>query len=837
MPALLEALQTSEQGLSQSAAEERLAGAGAVAPRHHRTQLVLLLRQFSTPITLILIVATVLSAAVGEIVDAGIILAIILVSGLLSFWQEASASQAMAELLKTVEVDVSVLRDGRACRTRAHSVVAGDVVLLDTGDLVPGDCRILDAQEAQADESPLTGESYPVEKGTGVLPATTPLADRSNCLFMGTHLVRGSCRALVVVTGGQTEFGRTAASLESRVPPTSFERGITAFGLLLLRVMVVLVTFILIVNIALGRPAIDSFLFSLALAVGLTPQLLPAIVSISLSFGARTMARSSVIVKRLSAIEDFGAMNVLCTDKTGTLTTGSVVLATSLDGQGQVSDDVLRYAALNASFHTGYANPIDDAILAKKPAGDGKRLGEIPYDFVRRRLSVLVEAEEGRVLITKGAIDGVLDCCAFVASDGERVAMQERRVEIETAFTRLGEQGYRVLGLATRPFEGVSVSGPSDEAEMTFRGFLVFEDPPKPGVGEVIAELAGLGISLRMITGDHRVVASHIANGIGLTSGTILTGEAIEAMSDSDLAVAVEGVEVFAEINPKAKERVIWALRHTGHIVGYMGDGINDAPALHAADVGISVDTASDVAKDSASIVLLDKDLEVLAQGVQLGRQTFANTLKYIFVTTSANFGNMASMAGASLLLPFLPMLPLQILLLNFLSDLPATAISGDSVDREQVMQPEAWDIHSIRDFMVVFGITSSAFDFLTFGILRLVFNAQAEEFRSGWFLLSLMTELAVMLILRTRRPFLRSRPGKWLLRTSAITAVAGLVTVLVPIGGLGFQRPGLDVLIALVGVLAAYIATTEAVKLSFYARKARPPTGPSRARSDMAAA
>jgi P-type Mg2+ transporter len=822
LPDLFLALDSSSSGLRHDKAQARLQRAGRLAPRHRRTELVLLLRQFATPITLILVVATILSAALGEVIDAAIILAIVLLSGLLSFWQENAASQAMQELLRTVHVVVNVRRDGDPTRIRSQDVVPGDLVILQTGDLVPGDCRVIEACEILADEAPLTGESFPVEKAPGVLPADAKVGDRTNCLFMGTHIVRGAAEVLVVAVGGATEFGRTAQRLEEQVPPTSFERGVSSFGALLLRVMLVLVVLIFAINTALGRPILDSLLFCLALAVGLTPQLLPAIVSISLSLGARQMAQVQVVVKRLGAIEDFGAMDVLCTDKTGTLTAGTVGLHAAQGLDGEPSDRVRRYAALNALHHTGYANPIDDAILAKAPGDldEAKRLGEIPYDFMRKRLSVLAETNGTIRLIEKGAVESVLPTCNRAEVAGAELPLAEAEGLIRAQFETLSAHGYRVLAVASKIMTPQETLGLEDESDMSFAGFLLFEDPAKQGVQDTLRELAALGISLRMVTGDNRLAAKHLAGSVGLRSERLLAGPEIESLNDEQLMQASEDVDVFAEVNPVLKERIVRALRRHGHTVGFLGDGINDAPALHASDVGISVDSAADVAKDSASIVLLAKDLQVLMQGIKLGRQTFANTLKYVFVTTSANFGNMASMAGAALLLPYLPLLPMQILLLNFLSDLPATTIASDAVDAEQVQKPEAWNIRSIRDFMVVFGLISSAFDFLTFGVLRLVFDASAELFRSGWFLESLATELAVMLVLRTRRRFYASKPSGLLLVTSVATGLVSLLVVTTPAGdSLGFVPVPISILSGLALILSGYVLATELGKAWFYGR------------------
>jgi Mg2+-importing ATPase len=830
---LLRALDAPAAGLSSAGAQARLRRTGRLAAHRHRTELVLLLRQFATPITLILVFATVASAVLGEVTDAAIILAIVLLSGLLSFWQEYGASRAVEDLLATVQVTAEVWRDGRRVFVPAHDVVPGDVVVLDTGDLVPGDCRILEAHDLLVDEAPLTGESFPVEKGQGVLPAETPLAGRANCLFQGTHVVRGAATAVVAHTGAATEFGRVAQQLQQRQPATRFERGLTQFGRLLLWVMVVIVVLICGANILLARPVVDSLLFSVALAVGLTPQLLPAIVSVSLSLGARQMARSKVIVKRLSAIEDFGDMDVLCTDKTGTLTQGSVRLAGALDCDGHRSAAVLRAAYLNALHHTGFGNPIDDAILAAphvETAGTA-RLGELPYDFERRRLSVLVAIDGERVLLTKGAVESVLAVCqAADRGDGSAAPLVQVQPDVRGRFEALSAQGYRVLGVARKtlgPVECEAPLGLADETGMTFLGFLTFRDPPKPGIGRTLRELAALGVSLRMVTGDNRFAAAHAARTVGLDARRILTGADLLRVPAAELAARVGDVAVFAEVDPVQKAQIIRALQRAGRDVGFLGDGINDAPALHAADVGISVDTAVDVAKDAAGIVLLEKDLDVLIQGVRLGRRTFANTLKYIFVTTSANFGNMASMAAATLFLPFLPLLPFQILLINFLTDLPGTTIATDAADSEQLARPGTWDLRFIRNFMVVFGLISSAFDVLTFGVLRLAFGANEALFRSGWFVESVATELAVMLVLRTRRRFFRSRPGTALLVSSAVVAVATLAILYGPLAApLAFVPPPAAVLFALAAITGGYILITEVAKAVFY-RRPRPDSRP----------
>jgi Mg2+-importing ATPase len=813
---VLTALGADAHGLSSEDAAHRRAGQGPnliEPPRGHRG-LRLLLVQFTSPIIAILGVATVVAAVLGDTTDGVIILTIIAASGLLGFWQEHRAGRTVDALLAQVRIHVEVLRDGRELAVPAEDVVRGDVVVLRAGDIVPADGLLIESRSLLVDESALTGESYPAEKAPGIVAADAPAAARTNAVFLGTHVSSGSGQLLVVATGGGTEFGALAARLTGRDVTTRFERGITAFGLLLLRAMAVLVTAIFAINLLLERPVVDSLLFSLALAVGLTPQLLPAIVAVSLSTGARRMAAEQVIVKRLDAIEDFGAMTVLCTDKTGTLTTGTTRLGGALDLHGGADAEVLRLARLNAGLQRGFANPLDDAVLRDGPVVDvGLLLDEIPYDFERKRLSVLV-AEAVPLLVTKGAFAEVLAVCDTAQVDGRRVPLDAVRSQVQERFAELSAAGSRVLGLATRDLPGRQGVTVADEAGMTLVGLLAFADPPKAGAPEAVRELAGLGVSVRLVTGDNALVAGQIARAVGLRVDNAMTGAQCDDIADAELPDAVAEVVVFAEFDPLHKERLVAALRARGETVGFLGDGINDAAALHAADVGISVDTAVDVAKQAAAIVLLDKSLDVIADGVRLGRQTFANTLKYVRVTTSANFGNMLSMAGAAAFLPFLPLLPRQILLLNFLSDIPGTTIAADQVDPEQLETPRAWDIPGIRRFMVVFGLVSSAFDIATFLVLRLGFHADAELFRSAWFIESTATELAVMLVLRTARPFWRSRPGRALLLTSAVVALLTVVLPYSPLAStLGLAGPPLRLLAVLAGLTALYVAVNELVK------------------------
>jgi len=820
---LLEQMRSSPRGLSGGEAGQRLARYGPNLMRRGRktATLSLLLSQFSSPIVLMLLFAAGLSFYLEDRTDAFIIVTIVVASGLLGFWQERGAAGAVDKLLALVHLRVTVLREGKAVEIPIEDVVPGDVVSLSAGRGVPGDCLILESQDLFVDEATLTGETYPVEKSPGVLPAQTALAQRTNALFVGTHVVSGTATALVVGTGTNTEFGKISERLRLRPAETEFEHGVRRFGYLLAEVTLLLVLGVFAINVFLARPVLDSFLFSLALAVGLTPQLLPAIISINLSHGARRMAAQKVIVKRLAAIENFGSMNVLCSDKTGTLTEGVVQLHSALDLAGKDSEKVLLYAYLNAAYETGFANPIDEAIRShrKFDLTDYGKLNEIPYDFLRKRLSILVAMDGRRRLISKGAVDNVLAVCSSAeVADRELVDLESVRAQLQARFLELGTQGFRTLGIAYRDLQGEAPVSRSDETGMTFLGFLVLADPPKSGIAETIAQFKGLGISLKIITGDNRVVAASIGRQLNLEQPRILAGPELHQMSDAALLHRVGGVDIFAEVEPNQKERIISALKKAGNVVGYLGDGINDAPALHAADVGISVDSAADVAKEAADFVLLEKDLGVLVQGVREGRVTFANTLKYVFMATSANFGNMFSMAGASLFLPFLPLLPKQVLLVNLLTDLPEMTIATDNVDDEMVKMPRRWDLRFIRNFMMTFGLVSSVFDYLTFGALLLVANATTEQFRTGWFVESVVSASLTVLVIRTRRPLFRSRPGRQLLATTLLVVAGAVALPYSPVAAsLGFQPLPASLLAMIAIIVALYAATAELAKHAFY--------------------
>ena len=817
-------LGSSDRGLSADDVARRLLETGPnVLGSDDRTGAWrLLLRQFSSPLVIILLIAAMLSALAGDWIDAGLVSAILVGSAALGMSQEWRASRAVAVLTARVRTLARVVRDSVEEAVPVEGIVPGDIVLLRAGSLVPADGRILDARDCFVSEAPLTGETYPVDKSPGVAASGASLTQRTNCLFRGTSVRSGTATMLVVTTGRRTEYGGIAQRLAQREPMTEFERGVRRFGGFLTRIMVVIVVIVLAANVLLGRPLIESLLFAAALAVGLSPELLPAIIGVTLAHGARLLAERGVIVRRLESIEDLGSMDVLCTDKTGTLTEGVVRLEHAVDPGGAADPRVLETAFVNASLQTGLTNPLDEAVVdAGRRVGLGlgafEKVDETPWDFVRKRVGVVVRRRDAAqpLLMVKGALAQVLDAFRVIRIGGaERPLDDAARADL---LRRLGEwsaQGLRVLGVAERGVPAGRACRREDEAGMTFTGFLVFADPPKRGAAATVAELARLGIRLKMITGDNRLVGEHVARALGIEGPKVVTGDELNGLAAGALARVVVESDVFAEVDPDQKERIVIALQHAGHVVGFLGDGINDAPALKAADVGISVEGAADVAREAADFVLLRSDLDVIANGVRGGRVTFANTLKYIAITMSANLGNMISMAAASLVLPFLPLLATQILLNNFLSDIPAAALASDRVDDELTAKPHRWNIASIRRFMLTFGLISSAFDLLTFGVLYATFRLDAVRFRTGWFVESLLTELAVLMVLRTSLPAWRSRPGRPLVVATAAVAIVALASPWLPGSRLvGFVPLPWTMLAALVAITLAFAGTCEWAK------------------------
>ncbi len=747
--------------------------------------LLLLLSQYKNPLILLLVFAVILSAVLGEYSESIIILIVLLLTGILGFFQERNAGKAVEDLRRLVHNKAAVKRDGVEKEIPVEDVVPGDIILLNAGDIIPADCFITQSNDLHLNESVLTGESFPAEKFAGTCNVTAPLSKVTNAVFKGTSVINGTATVLAVNTGDKTVLGKIGYSLQKEQTPTAFEKGINRFGYLLMYLTVVISIAILIINLLLHKPLFDSILFALALAVGLAPELLPAIVTITLAAGAKRMAEKKVIVKKLSAIQNLGEIDILCSDKTGTITEGIIKVHAAIDFNGKQNDKVLLYALINAKCQTGFSNPIDEAIknACNISTDIFKKIDEVPYDFQRKRLSIVVSENNKHIMITKGAVNNVLSVCTQVENSNQEIeAIDEAfKKSIQTQFENLSEQGYRTIAVCYKDVSDDPVINKDDETNMIFLGFLTMSDSPKKGIIDSINRLKQTGIALKIITGDNRLVAKHLAAQIGLSTVKIVTGNDLETMTDDALRMNVRQADVFAEVEPEQKQRIVKAFQQIGHAVGYLGDGINDANALKAADVGISIDNAVDVAKEAADLVLLDQNIDVIREGVEEGRKTFMNTMKYIYVTTSANFGNMISMAIASLLLPFLPLLPVQILLNNFLSDLPAIAIASDNVDKELVVKPRRWDIKYIRKFMIAFGLQSSLFDFLTFGMLYTYFHATPQVFRTGWFMESLLSQILILQVLRTRHIFFKSKPSKYLLTASLFTFTACLIIPYLP--------------------------------------------------------
>ncbi|MCX6054372.1 MAG: magnesium-translocating P-type ATPase [Chloroflexi bacterium] len=816
---------SSLNGLREAEVREALLrfGPNQIQSKQRVTPIGLFLNQFKSPIVLILLAATVVSVFLKDWTDAIIVFLIVMGSASLSFIQEYRAHNSAEKLKEQVSFKSNVIRDGEIVSIDTDGIVPGDVVLLSAGSLIPADGVVIEAMDFFVNQAVLTGETFPVEKMPGVLPESAGLAERTNMVFMGTNVRSGTAKVFIVQTGLQTSFGQIANSLTLRPPETEFERGIRKLGFLLTEVMFVLVIGIFFFNVLFQKPVLDSLLFSIALAVGLTPQLLPAIININLSKGSQEMAKHGVIVRRLESIENFGSMDILCTDKTGTLTLGVVKLDGALDINGEPSEKVGLFAFLNSSMQTGLQNTLDEAIVNKgaKGAEHYSKVDEIPYDFIRKRLTIVAEENNSiPLMITKGALDNVLSVCSRVqVGDGEKALDTILQTKIQEKYQAWSAQGYRVLGVAIKSVPGQKHPFlKTGEADMVFVGFLLFFDPPKEGVLETIKALAKLGVQLRVITGDNKLVARHTGHVIGLGEVKAMTGSELDDLRDEALWHAVEETVIFAEVDPNQKERIILALKKRGHVVGYMGDGINDAPSLHSADVGISVANAVDVAKEAADLILLKQDLDVLREGIMLGRKTFANTLKYIFMATSANFGNMFSMAGASMFLTFLPMLPKQILLINFLTDLPEMTIASDRVDDIFVERPRRMDIKFIRRFMLIFGPLSSIFDFATFAVLLWLMKANEQSFQTGWFIESILSAGVVVFAVRTRLPFLKSRPSRVML---AITGAVIMVTLWLPYSPLaslmGFTPLPITYLIVIFGMVIMYFISAEFLKRWFY--------------------
>jgi P-type Mg2+ transporter len=813
---------SSEKGLSTVDALNKLKAAGHVSTTPGWIkEIKTFLGQFKSPLVLLLIAAVILSAVIGEKSDALIILIIVLATGILSFVQERSASKTVEKLQKLITVKSTVIRDGKETDVPSADIVPGDILVLNSGDMVPADSYLLESNELNVNEASLTGESFPVRKEVGVVDAKTLLAKRTNSLWQGSSIVSGSGKAIVVFIGADTVFGGIAKSA-SDVTETAFEKGIKHFGIFLMQVTLVLAVVILAINLISHKPLFDSLLFALAIAVGMAPELLPAISTIAMSAGANRMLQKKVIVKKLSAIQNLGEVNLFCTDKTGTITEGIIKVAGTYDCNDKESDFVKELAFLNAKFESGYGNPIDEALKSMQVTAKGnpQKTGEVPYDFERKRLSIAIKRDNEQLLITKGAFKQILEISSSVRIDEGKVEpMQQHLEDINKLYDKFGEGGLRVLAIAYKPITQSNISK-DDEKELIFAGFILLEDPIKAGLQDSLKALADLHVEVKIITGDNKVVAASIGKKIGLENPGVLTGEDMDKMADEALTEKAYNTDIFAEVEPRQKERIITALRNR-YVVAYMGDGINDVAAINAADVGISTDNAVDVAKSAADFVLLEKDLRVLADGITEGRKTFINTIKYILINTGSTFGNMFSVAVASLMLPFLPMLPIQILLTNFLTDIPFLAIAVDNVDAEALQKSSRWDIKQLRRYMVVFGLQSSLFDVLTFVTLYFVLKLAEGQFQTGWFIESVLTELFILFVMRTRKNFLTSKPAKLLLWLSLGALVFTLSLPYLPFGfALGMSRLSALTMLSIIGIIVLYVFSADLLKLWFFRTK-----------------
>jgi Mg2+-importing ATPase len=831
-----EALKTSKDGLTQKEANERLKTYGPnELPRQGFSAFRILLRQFGNPLFVILLGATLVSFFVGAPEQALTILLMIALSVLLGFYNEYKAGRLVEELQRKVSLKALVTREGKNQEIESRFLVPGDIVSVYVGDIVPADMRIVEFKDLEVDEATLTGESFPVEKTAQGITVDHPTAhSAANFLFMGTIITHGYAKAVTARTGKNTEFGYISKSLARPHPRTEFQRGVKQYGNLLISLTMALAVGIFVLNALLQHPLVDSLLFSLAVAIGLVPELMPAIVTICLSNGAHKMARQRVIVKRLVSMEDFGNMDVLCTDKTGTLTEGKIVLKGYFSLNVENDPRTLLYAMLCGTAVLGdkVTGPPMDVAVWEYAIANGYRdltkpftkVDEVPFDYQRRMVSTVVKDDGNLLLITKGAPESVIMRCTYYDSNGASLPINDEVLGgANKRFQELSESGYRLLAVAYRKVEAKDSFNVRDEAALTLLGFVIFTDPPKPDAASAITRLKELGVTTKILTGDNDLVARKICQDLNVPVKRVVDGPELTQMSWNDFKEAVEEADIFARVTPEQKLEVIKALKEGHHVVGYMGDGVNDAPALYEADASISVDSAADVSKDAADIVLLDKDLMVLAGGIDEGRKTFGNTIKYVLMGTSSNFGNMFSAAAASLFLPFLPMLPMQILFMNLLYDISNMTLPTDTVDDEDTKWPRHWDITFVRRFTLFFGPFSSLYDFLTFGIMLFIFNAltpaQASLFQSVWFVESFWTEVLVIFVIRTRRvPFIRSKPGKWLAILTLSAVAFGTILPFTVLGSfLGFTPLPAQYWILLLLMVATYLLLVDAGKVFFY--------------------
>ncbi len=819
--ALFDQVASRAAGLTRVEAKERFLRFGPnIVAEHPSTRLLArVAKRFTEPLVAILLIAAVISGATGDLASFAIIVVVVSLSIILDIVQEHRADVAAEALKRSVAIHADVRRDGTIVSIPVEEVVPGDIVELRAGDLVPADGTVLHSRNAHVNEALMTGEPFPVEKRSDPCDAKMP-AVAFNALFAGTSVVSGEATMLAVATGANTRFGGIAAALAGGEAPSALERGVRHLGLLILRLTIFLVLFVLLVDLAFGRPALESFLFAVALAVGLTPELLPMIMTVTLSRGATRMAEKRVIVKRLAAIHDLGAMTVLCTDKTGTLTEARITLVGHPAINGKDSDRVLTLAAINSKFESGVRSPLDQAILSHCPPEfltGWSKIDEVPFDFERRRISILAEKAGQRVLVLKGAPESIIALASTVDVGGDRIAPLDdtARAALDRLHNARAAQGFRLLAVAWKalPPDRKELKG-EDECELSIAGFCVFVDPPKAGAAAAIDRLAAAGVRVKVVSGDHEIVVRHIVNTMAIPAQGLLTGVEISELSDPALAARVVETDLFARVSPDQKTRIIRALQSHGHTVGFLGDGVNDAPAIHAAEVGLSVEGATDIARGAADMIMLERELGVLADGVEEGRRTFANILKYVRMGTSSNFGNMLSMALSSLMLPFLPLLAVQILLNNLLYDLSEIGIPYDSVDSDEIARPRAWDMRAILRFTLIMGTLSSVFDFATFAVLLLAFDAGQELFRTAWFIESMATQILVIFVIRTWAPAWTSRANVVLVVTSLGALAGACVIALTPVGhAFSFVAIPTQLLLTIAVIVIVYLGAAEAIK------------------------
>jgi len=824
---VLKRLGSSLEGLDHQDARKRCQtyGYNEMAKNKEPDPAVEFLLKFKDPLIIVLLVVGFVSILLGQIVSALLVLFMAFASVALSFAQERKAKNEAKRLREMVSTTATVVRGGKQHEIHLRMLVPGDIVYLSAGDIIPADLRIISAKDLFINQASLTGESFPVEKsGEPVSGKVSTITELADIAFMGTNVVSGTAHGVVIANGDSTQFGELAGRAAGPEIETKFDKGIKDFVMLIIKFMLVLVVAIFIINTLLKGHVLEAFLFSLAVAVGLTPEMLPMMIAVNLSNGAIKMSEKKVIVKKLSSIQNFGAMDVLCTDKTGTLTLGEVILERHYDLRGVESEEVLRYAFLNSHFQTGLKNLLDKAILKHEHPSIHRfvKIDEIPFDFSRKLMSVVVETDGRHILISKGAPEEIVKRCTRYEMDGKVFDVDWKIPnDLLARADKHRSEGFRVLAVAYKPFEKPKRTyTKEDEERLILRGFIIFLDPAKVSAKKALETLRERGITTKVLTGDNELITSKVCADVGLDAGTVITGDMLDGFGETELAKLVERTAVFARLTPVQKETVILALRKNGHTVGYLGDGINDAPALKNADVGISVNNAVDIAKESADIILLEKSLTVLGDGVAEGRRTYANMLKYVKMGASSNFGNMFSVVGASVFLPFLPMQPIQILLNNFLYDMSQTALPSDNVDAEYLERPTPWDIGYIQKVMVFFGPISSFFDFTTFGVL-LLFGAGVQMFNTIWFLESLATQTFVIHMIRTSKiPFIESKPSSLLLLTSAFIVTVGLLITMSPLAdAFGFVHPTPFYLLAVAGIVLVYLVLVQLLKMWFVRR------------------